>query len=116
MRLCLYGPLRRLRLIRSRLVTEPGVLHRFIDHLDGLPPYPFGVMCPEDRGSAIVAFLRYLGPHNLAVHIGLEGCKMVTNGSVVRSTWGATSNVGHELVAELHSLIGGFPPQVTPDE
>jgi hypothetical protein len=103
-------------LLRSRLLQPPDVVSLVVGDLDELPPAPAHVHCPDDRGSELIARLRYAGPHDLEVHIGLEGCKIVTNGRVARSTWPATGNKGPELISQLGGLLGGFPPPVTPDE
>jgi hypothetical protein len=95
-RLCGYLGLNahpRLTLAASRLVSSRAVMNRLVGELDHLPRMATGAInCPADDGSAIVALLTYPGGHRLTIRVGLTGCGVVTNGSMMRTTMGTGSS------------------------
>jgi hypothetical protein len=102
-RLCHYGELPRVLLVRSTLLTSPSIIGRLLNDFDMLPTPPRGVKCPEDNGSEIVASIAYANGRRVTVTVQLGGCGLVTNGNLLRSASGfaTANNTGPALVAEL---------------
>ena len=105
-RLCRYGELPNVLLLRSTLLTSPIVIERLLNDFDMLPTPPRGVKCPEDNGSEIVASIAYANGKRVTVAVKLTGCALATNGNLLRSASGfaTANNAGPDLVAELQRL------------
>lgn len=105
-RVCRYGQLPRVLLVRSTLLTSPSIIGRLLSEFDELPAPPLRVKCPVDFGSEIVASIAYAHGKRVTVAVQLEGCGLVANGNLSRSAsgFGTASNAGPELVAELQRL------------
>lgn len=111
-RLCRYAGLNarpRLALIRSRLLRSSRDVSGLVGELDALQSLPRGVInCPDDDGSQILALLAYPNRHVVTISVGLTGCRIVTNGSVVRTAVGVGSpppGDGQQLVSQLERLV-----------
>lgn len=102
-RLCRYaGPNARrpFALIGSRVVRGGRLVSGLVGELDTLRPLPKGVIsCPEDDGSQMLALLAYPSRQVVTISAGLTGCRIVTNGSVVRTASGS------QLVGQLEGLV-----------
>jgi hypothetical protein len=89
-------------------VTAFSVIRRLLADFDKLPLPELHVRCPEDLGSEVVAYLAYPGGHRVTIVVSLTGCKLATNGEIVRSASGfGTSNhsAGPALLSELARLV-----------
>lgn len=102
-RLCRYGDLPEILLLRSTLLTSPSMVGRLLNDFDKLPTPPRAVKCPENNGSEIVALIAYAHGERVTVALQLSGCGRVTNGNLARSA-SAANSTGPELVAELQRL------------
>ncbi len=105
-RLCRYGDLPQVLLVRSTLPTSPSIIGRLLTDFDKLPTPPLHVKCPIGLGSEIVASIAYVHGKRVTVAVQLGGCGLVTNGNLLRSASGfaTANNTGPELVAELQRL------------
>lgn len=109
-RLCRYSRLadhRRVRLVRSRLLSDPTLLTQLVVEFNELPPFPPGAFaCPADDGSQIVALLAYSNGRQVTIAAELTGCQGVTNGDVVRiaNGYGDHPRLGPRLLTELKRL------------
>lgn len=109
--LCRYSGLNAhpaLALDRMRLLRTPPVLERLTRQLDLLPAPPRGpVACPSDDESQIVLTLRYPDGHAVPVDLELTGCRMVTNGTVLRtaSGFGPRPSLGPQLIGLLQRVL-----------
>ncbi len=79
------------------------LLRRLTNEFNALPPHVAGtVVCPNDRGSEVVASLRYPRRQDLRLTITLTGCSGALRGSVTRSALGRS---GAKLIGQLERLI-----------
>jgi hypothetical protein len=107
--LCRYGGLNdspRLGLLGSKLVTDAGTVTSLATEINGLPQGPAGpTACPNDDGSAIIAYFDYPSGPNDPVSVEETGCGIVSNGFISRTD--STS----PLVGRLQGLV---PPKPAP--
>lgn len=110
-RLCDYSGLNakpRLTLASSRLLTSRILVRQLLSELDRIPRGPQGPhTCAADEGAQIVALLSYTSGPEVAIKVGLDGCRSVSNGSVDRAAfgWGAPRAFGPQLITHLDALL-----------
>lgn len=97
------------RLIAHHLITNHATLDSLASELNALKPASGVRACPNDNGTAIVAFFRYGSAPDAddPVTINLSGCSSVTNGRLQRS---AVSSPGFRLVRQLEALAALTAP------
>lgn len=110
LRLCRYGPLRALRLVRATLVRSWSLVRRLEREFDQLPQLPehFALYCEDETGAEIILYATYYRQHQAAVAVALTGCLRVVNVDIKRSAFGVPEfdprQTGPQLVAELMRL------------
>jgi hypothetical protein len=117
-RLCRYNGSewpRAAKLAYSGVHVAPGWVAHLVRQLDTLPAAPQGpTACPADDAARVDVQLAYPALPSVTVSVGLLGCQIVTNGSVVRTAFGfgAPRAYGPALAAKLERLTGydGLPP------
>jgi hypothetical protein len=84
-------------------LRSPPLLRRLTNEFNALPPHVTGtIVCPNDRGSEIVAILKYPHRQDLRLTVTLTGCSGVLRGSVTRSALGRP---GAKLIGQLERLV-----------
>jgi hypothetical protein len=91
-----------LRLRSSRVVTDRAVVGSITAAFDHLPRQRASFHCPMDDGSAILATFSYARGADVAIRVGLRGCRTVTGPYLPVRT--AISPGGARLVARLERL------------
>jgi hypothetical protein len=72
-----------------------------------LRPMPSGtVVCPANFGLLIIALLAYPDGHTVTISLDEGGCRVVTNGNLIRTTAVAPPLFGPKLLTELEHLTG----------
>lgn len=103
---CRYEPRRRggLRLAGHASVSSEARIEKLTAELDALPRMPPGAFaCPLDRSASILVAARFSTGQVSDVLIGLEGCRIATNG--VAHRWAEPAR-GKRLIAQLDALTG----------
>ncbi|HKN94005.1 MAG TPA: hypothetical protein VJU60_06730 [Thermoleophilaceae bacterium] len=78
---------------------------KLVDEFDQLQPFPPGVAaCPMDDGSFILALLAYPDGHRVRIEVDTTGCRLVSNGDVVRTASGFGTTAGPKLEHQLGRL------------
>ena len=105
LRLCRYQGLNpaasEFRLTDARLITARATIARLTHEFDLLPALAAVTNCPFDDGSAIIAIFSYPQEPSVPLKVGLNGCRVVSNGSLTRT---ASSPIGAKLLRELTRL------------
>jgi hypothetical protein len=84
-------------------LQSPSLLQSLTSEFDALPFLSEGVRnCPSDRGSEIVADLKYPHYQYLQLTITLTGCSTARRGPVTRSALGRS---GEKLIGRLERLL-----------
>jgi uncharacterized membrane protein len=91
------------RLVGRVELRSPSLLRRLTSEFNALPPHVAGtIVCPNDRGSEMVASLKYPHHQDLRLTITLTGCSGARRGSVTRSALG---RAGARLIGQLERLV-----------
>jgi hypothetical protein len=100
-------------LANSRLLRAHKIVAQLSRRFDALPaPSPGAVACPSDDNSKLIAFFRYGHSHNDPITVQLTGCRLVSDGHLLRSMAGDQTG---RLEQQLLALTGCVRPKQPAD-